>query len=323
MYPNLKYIDPKMSSLSLTTLSLTELLNQRSMIDAEIAKQTGGASVVATESSKGKGKKEKKPSSRSGKPTSWSAFSSMLQKEHAEDIKAYKTANPDLKSAHLKWVGDYKLSHLEEYEAFKTKFEAENPKTTVTEVTTVSEGEEGTEATTEPKATTEKPKRVLSPEHLAKLKAGREASRAKKQEEKNKEVAEAVAEAPVSLTVPETAVTVTEEAPAPKKKTIKTVKKKESKAEVLTQPQPETAVTTEEAQAPKAEGVELPFKIGPSSYIRFGVPSEGGETNWLSNDLWLNKRGSRGAYVGELMEDGSINTDAEEPPVVTGKKAWE
>jgi len=185
-------------------------------------------------------------------------------------------------------------------------------------VTTVSEGEEGTEATTEPKATTEKAKRVLSPEHLAKLKAGREASRAKKQEEKNKEVAEAVAEAPVSLTVPETAVTVTEEAPAPKKKTIKTVKKKESSSE----PKPEPVVT-EEAHAPKAEGVELPFKIGPSSYIRFGVPSEGGETNWLSNDLWLNKRGSRGAYVGELMEDGSINTDAEEPPVVTGKKAWE
>ena len=311
MYPNLKYIDPKMSSLSLTTLSLTELLNQRSMIDAEIAKQTGGASVVATESSKGK--KEKKPSSRSGKPTSWSAFSSMLQKEHAEDIKAYKAANPDLKSAHLKWVGDYKLSHLEEYETFKTKFEAENPKTTVTEVTTVTEGE----GTTEP-STKEKAKRVLSPEHLAKLKAGREASRAKKQEEKNKEVAEAVAEAPVSLTVPETAVTVTEEAPAPKKKTIKTVKKKESSSE----PKPEPVVT-EEAHAPKAEGVELPFKIGPSSYIRFGVPSEGGETNWLSNDLWLNKRGSRGAYVGELMEDGSINTDAEEPPVVTGKKAWE
>ena len=66
MYPNLKYIDPKMSSLSLTTLSLTELLNQRSMIDAEIAKQTGGASVVATESLKGKGKKEKKRLVNSG-----------------------------------------------------------------------------------------------------------------------------------------------------------------------------------------------------------------------------------------------------------------
>ena len=303
-----------MSSLSLTTLSLTELLNQRSMIDAEIAKQTGGASVVATES-KGKGKKEKKPSSRSGKPTSWSAFSSMLQKEHAEDIKAYKTANPDLKSAHLKWVGDYKDTHAEEYEAFKTKFEAENPKTTVTEVTTVSEAQQGTEGTTE------KPKRVLSPEHLAKLKAGREASRAKKQEEKNKEVAAAVADAPVSLNLvsvpaPEAAITVSEDA-APKKKTIKTVKKKESKTEPVVESKPE------ESQAPKTEGVELPFKIGPSSYIRFGVPNENGETNWLSNDLWLNKRGSRGAYVGELMEDGSINTDAEEPPVVTGKKAWE
>jgi hypothetical protein len=320
MYPNLKYIDPKMSSLSLNTLSLTELLNQRSMIDAEIAKQTGGASVVATEPSKGKGKKEKKQSARAGKPTSWSAFSSMLQKEHAEDIKAYKTANPDLKSAHLKWVGDYKDTHAEEYEAFKTKFEAENPKTTVTEVTTVTEREGTTEDATEP-STKEKAKRVLSPEHLAKLKAGREASRAKKQEEKNKEVAAAVAEAPVSLNLvitpaPEAAITVSEDA-APKKKTIKTVKKKESKTEPVVESKPE------ESQAPKTEGVELPFKIGPSSYIRFGVPNENGETNWLSNDLWLNKRGSRGAYVGELMEDGSINTDAEEPPVVTGKKAWE
>jgi len=311
MYPNLKYIEPKMTSLSLSTLSLTDLLNHRSMIDAEIAKQTGGASVVATESSKGKDKKEKKPSSRSGKPTSWSAFSSMLQKKHAEDIKAYKTANPELKSAHLKWVGDYKDAHAEEYEAFKTKFEAENPKTTVTEVTTVSEAQQGTEGTTE------KPKRVLSPEHKAKMQAGRKVASAKKQEEKNKEVAEAVADAPVSLTVPVALtqpvtepVTAVLTEPAPKKKVIRTGKKA-----AVVQP-------AEEVQSAKPEGVELPYKIGSSSYLRIGVPNENGEPNWLSNDLWQNKRGARGAYVGELMEDGSINTDAEEPPV-SSKKAWE
>jgi hypothetical protein len=320
MYPNLKYIDPKMTSLSLSTLSLTDLLNRRSLIDAEIAKQTGGASVVATESSKGK--KEKKPSSRTGKPTSWSAFSSMLQKAHAEEIKAYKTANPELKSAHLKWVGDYKDTHAEEYETFKINFEAENPKTTVTEVTTVSEAQEGAEKSTQDKptqdkSTEDKPKRVLSAEHKAKMQAGRKLASAKKQEEKNKEEAEAVADAPVSLTVAvATPVATTEPVTepvtvqAPKKKVIRTGKK----APVV---QP-----VEEVQPAKPEGLELPYKIGSSSYLRIGVPNENGEPNWLSNDLWQNKRGVRGTYVGELMDDGSINTDAEEPPL-TSKKAWE
>jgi len=291
-----------MTSLSLSSLSLTDLLNHRSLIDAEIAKQTGSASVVQTDT----GKKEKKLSSRTGKPTAWSAYSSFLQKEHAEEINAHKAANPDVKGAHFTWVGDYNKKHPEEYESFKTKFEAENPKTTVTKVTTVSEGEQATEQPTE------KPKRVLSAEHKAKMQAGRKVASAKKQEEKNKEVAEAVADAPVSLTP----VTVTEPVtavltePAPKKKVIRTGKKA-----LVVQP-------TEEVQTAKPEGVELPYKIGSSTYIRIGVSNENGETNWLSKDLWQNKRGVRGAYVGELMEDGSINTDAEEPPV-TSKKAWE
>jgi len=297
-----------MTSLSLSSLSLTDLLNHRSLIDAEIAKQTGGVSVVQTDT----GKKEKKPSSRAGKPTTWSAYSSMLQKEHAQEIKAYKVANPDVKGAHFTWVGEYKKQHLEEYDAFCAKYEAEHPKTTETTVTVVASDTQATptEGTpTEGTPTEVKPKRVLSPEHKAKMQAGRKVASAKKQEEKNKEVAEAVADAPVSLSAP-VAIEEPVRLHASKKKVIRTGKK----AHVV---QP-----ADEVQPAKPEGVELPYKIGSSSYLRIGVPNENGEPNWLSNDLWQNKRGARGAYVGELMEDGSINTDAEEPPV-SSKKAWE
>ena len=66
------------------------------------------------------------------------------------------------------------------------------------------------------------------------------------------------------------------------------------------------------AAAPDAEEAEvelLPFKLDGQTYIR---PSAAG--NWASGDLWYTEKdGSKGAYFGELMDDGSINTDAEEP----------
>ena len=307
-------------STSLNTLSLTELLNRRSLIDAEIAKQTGGASVVETDSGKGNGKKEKKPSSRTGKPTAWSAFSSMLQKTHADSIKAFKEANPEVKSAHLKWVGDYKKEHLEEYESFTAKYEAEHPKTTVTEVTEVGSQEGAPEAVDQSAEEVQpKPKRVLSPEHLAKMKAGREAKKAVKDAAKAQELASAVSSGPVSLTVPGT-VLAEEAKPLVKKKVLKTAKK--AVAETVVEPVAEVITdTTSEPEQPEAEGTELPFKLGGTSYIRIGVANGTEEPRWLSNDLWVSKRGARGPYMGELLEDGTINTDAEEPPVVK-EGAW-
>ena len=39
-----------------------------------------------------------------------------------------------------------------------------------------------------------------------------------------------------------------------------------------------------------------------------------GANDWATGDLWAVKaNGERDYYCGELMEDGSINTDAEEP----------
>ena len=118
----------------------------------------------------------KKPSIRAGKPAVYGSFSSKVQKEHAEEVKAFKAANPELKAPHMIWVGNYKKAHPEEYEAFKNAFEQKHP--AAQSSADVSDAETVAEAMTASVPTTTsvpKPKKVLSPEHLAALKAGREA----------------------------------------------------------------------------------------------------------------------------------------------------
>ena len=147
----------------------------------------------------------------------------------------------------------------------------------------------------------EKPKKVLSPEHLAKLKAGREAKKAAKDAEKAAAEAEAKGESPIALSPPAPA-----EAPVKAPKKPKEAKKAAPVAEVAA---PALAPDAEEAR----EGELLPFKLGGATYIRMGISKPDGNHEWLSGDLWLSKKGARGSYAGELMEDGSINADAEEP----------
>jgi hypothetical protein len=281
------------STMNLSTLSVSDLLAQRSAIDAEIFKQTGGTSVGAATDAGGKGKKakgEKKVSSRTGKSTVYGDFSSKIQKEHAEAIKAFKEANPDLKGAHMTWVGTYKKEHEDEYLSFKADWDVAHPKVEAEEVEEV-EGEEATEPV--------KPKKTLSPEHLAKLKAGREAAKAKKDAEKAAAEEEGRSDAPIALPAPEA------------KKAVKKAKK----AEAIVTPVVEVAAVEVAAVTEEDEVVELPFKLGAQTYIRLGSSKADGNHAWASTDLWLSKKGKRGAYAGELMEDGSINTDAEEPNV--------
>ena len=173
------------STLDFSTLSLTHLLEQRSKIDAEIFKQTGG-SVIAGKKARG----EKKVSARTGKKTVYGDFSSKIQKEHTEAIKTFKEANPEMKGAHMTWVGNYKKEHVDEYTAFKTAWNLEHPKADASETSSVASSTEGADGVT-------KPKKVLSPEHLAKLKAGREAKKALKDAEKASVEAQGRSDAPV------------------------------------------------------------------------------------------------------------------------------
>lgn len=288
------------STMNLSTLSVTDLLAQRSAIDAEIFKQTGGTSVGAADAKGKKAKGEKKPSARTGKSTVYGDFSSKIQKEHVEAIKAFKEANPDLKGAHMTWVGTYKKDHPEEYEAFKTEWDLAHPKVEEAAETT-SDGEEKSEEKSEVK-----PKKTLSPEHLAKLKAGREAAKAKKDAEKAAAEEEGRSDAPVAVSV------VAAAAAIEAKKPVKKAKKAEPAAAAIVAPVVEPVAVIESVED---EVVELPFKLGTQTYIRLGTSKADGNHIWASTDLWMSKKGKRGAYFGELMEDGSINTDAEEPTV--------
>jgi len=163
------------------------------LIDSEIFKQTGGSVSAGGKKARG----QKKVSARTGKKTTYSDFSSKIQKEHADAIKAYKEANPEIKKGlHLKWVGNYMKEHAEEYEAFKTAWNLEHPKADASETSSVASAAEGADGSVS------KPKKVLSPEHLAKMKAGRERKKASKDAEKASVEAEARSAAPVVVAAP-------------------------------------------------------------------------------------------------------------------------
>ena len=306
-----------MSSINFTTMPIADLLTYRNALEAAIIAKCGGSAagpvaVAEVKGKKGKDGKEKKPSARAGKPTAYGDFSSKIQKEFAEQIKEFKEANPEMKGAHMTWVGNYKEQHPEIYETFKAEWAVAHPKSDAASASASDAGsaDEATgEATGDATAVAEaKPKKVLSPEHLAKMKAGREAKKAAKDAEKALAEAEGRAEAPIAV-----------QPKAEKAEKAKKEPKKAKKAAEITVPlaalpsaAPAPAPAPAEEEGDK-EAEELPFKLGGATYIRMGVSKPDGNHEWLSGDLWLNKKGKRGAYAGEMMEDGSINTDAEEP----------
>jgi hypothetical protein len=305
------------------SMNLPELLSHRDQISAEIFRQTGDASVVpiatgaASHAANTKGKltktgKVRKPSANKGKPTARGDFTKKITAERADDFAAYKEANPDLKGPHLSWYKHYIDEHMEEYEAFKAAWALEHPKEDAAEG--ASEGAEDSPAEGAAEA---KPKKVLSPEHLAKMKAGREAKLAEKKAAKDLLEAAAKADGPISLAP------LVEDAPAaaPVPVKLKGPKKVTKKAQAAAEPaapiEPAAVPAAVPAEADAEAGPEeLPFKHNGVTYIRVGIQKADGNHEWASTDIWHSKKGKRASYAGELMEDGSINEDAEEPSLV-------
>ena len=71
--------------------------------------------------------KVKKPNANAGKPTCHGDFVKKICAEHKDEITAYKTANPDMKGAHLVFVGTYKKEHVEEFKAFEAEWKEAHP----------------------------------------------------------------------------------------------------------------------------------------------------------------------------------------------------
>jgi len=57
----------------------------------------------------------------------------------------------------------------------------------------------------------------------------------------------------------------------------------------------------------------LPFTMGTVTYLRKGCPRPDGNHLWTSGHLWMCKKGVKGAYYGEIQENGTIDTEVDEP----------
>lgn len=77
------------------------------------------------------------------------------------------------------------------------------------------------------------------------------------------------------------------------------------------------AITTPIAATVQSDVTEeiLPFTMGGMTYLRAGYQRPDGNHLWTSAHLWQSKKGAKGAYIGQLQLDGTINTDADEPSV--------
>ena len=286
--PLSSYIEYRMS---IASMSVPQLLEQRTLIDTQICLKTGGA-VAGLTVGKKLNKNGKPKIERKGKPTCNGDFTKKICAEQKEAVAEFKKANPDQKGAHLVFVSNYKKEHKDEYEAFEATWKEEHPND---DVGSVSDGPSES-------AKSDKPKRVISPEHLAKMQAGREAAKAKKDAEKANGTANDTA------TV---ATAVASEPAAKPKKAVKKVAKKEPIVEPVAVISSNTSSNTSVAEEDEPE--MLPFKHNNTTYIRLGNKREDGTFLWATGDLWASKKGAKGAYVGCLQDDGSIDADAQEP----------
>ena len=260
---------------SIEQMNVEQLLEQRAKIDAAI-NAMGGAKT---------GKNVEKKEKRKGGPAGpWAAWTTKVLAENKEAVEAFKLAAEKKIGAHLKWISENKGKDSAEYKAFAVEFAATHPKVSApaSEASSVVSAPVSEAASVASEAAPKK----RGPKKLADMTPEERAAHDKKlAERRSKKEAEKVA--------------------------VETVAKAEVAAPVpVAAPEPEEEA---ESQSEGEDALELlPFKLDGVSYFRLGAKSSDGEIAW-QGDLWYNKKGVRGSYVGNLQEDGSIDTDAEEP----------
>jgi hypothetical protein len=309
-------------SIDLSIMSTNDLLALRKEIDATISAKSGSANTDD---------KPKKPRANKDRPTVHGDWTKTVLENHGKEsaefkefiaervaaakagtllynaeqamVKSGKKAVGDpmdekdaLRGAHAAFVAHYKKANMEEFQAFKTQWEADHPKSAPASVAAsdseseVVEGGEGGEVKPKKKRGP-KPNAECTPEELAARKEKRAANKAKKAAEKATQEAtpreESVMEAPEAV----------------------------SETPVVEASQPVAEEEAEEEAPAEAEDVcdsLHPFTFKKINYLRFGH-EEDGEKIWdEGNDLWLAKPdGSKGAYAGILLATGKIDNRPE------------
>lgn len=170
------YNTQKMSAIQMIITNIQSLNDtDRAQVLSHFVKGTQLAGPVK-EVGANKDLEPKKQNANKGKPTCHGDFVKKILEEQKDAAQAFKEANKEMKGAHLVFVANYKKEKAEEFTAFETAWKEAHPKV-ATEAAKEPEVVVATEvvAIAEPKI-----KRVITEEQKAKMKAGREAAKAKK-----------------------------------------------------------------------------------------------------------------------------------------------
>lgn len=278
-----------------SNMTVDQLLAERERIDAAI-NAMGGAK-----------KQEKKQKRKSAPAGPWAAWTKKVLEENKEAVEAFKSTQEQKLGAHLKWISANKGKDSAEYKAFAAAFV---PVAVASPQPEPEEEVESVVSSAAPSADAPKrrgPKKLtdMTPEEKAAHDAKVAERKAKKEAEKlAAEVAgKAAEEAPVAAPVADPAALAANLA-AMQAAFVKCFASEKEAGELVA-----ALLEPEEAELEL-----LPFKLDGVSYFRLGAKTTDGEIAW-EGDLWYNKKGARGSYVGSLLEDGSIDTDAEEPTI--------
>ena len=164
------------------------IANIQSLNDAERAQvlshfAKSAAPAAKSDAGPTKSLEVKKQNANKGRPTCHGDFVKKILEEHKDVAQAFKEANKEMKGAHLIFVANYKKEHAEEFTAFEAAWKEAHPKVAeaAPEVVVVAQPVAAPVAAPVAEVADAKPKRVMTEEQKAKMKAGREAAKAKKE----------------------------------------------------------------------------------------------------------------------------------------------
>ena len=288
-------------SASLANMNVDQLLAERSKIDAAI-KNLGASAEGST-------KKEKKGKKKGGPAGPWAAWTTHCTKvAYTAEIAAFKEAAESKLGAHLKWISANAGKDSAEYKAFAAQFALDHPKGSgaSAKASVVSDEEEVASCVSDSGSGDDAKDAKDAKDAAAPKKRGAKKLADMTVEEK------AAHDAKVAAKRAAKAAAKAEAAPAP-----------EAAPVVSAAPAADASVNAEPVAAAEADASVnadepaaewLQFELDGTKYFRLGVKNADGSVVY-EPDLWrFNKKtGARGSYVGALLDDGSIDADAEEP----------
>jgi hypothetical protein len=307
------------STIDYTQFSVAQLIANRAAIDDIIMSLSAGVAPAAAGKSKAKAKDGKEKVKRKGSPGAWSDWTKKVMIDCDAEIKAFKEAAEQKGGAHLKWISANKGKTSPEWLEFKAEWDASHPKAAKgAKASDAEEADEAEEAEDDSPAAAQggggsvaAVAAVAAPvaEKVAKRRGPKKLTDMTPEERAAHDAK--VAERKATKNAGATALELAAKAAVPVPTAALVAEPKLVAAPVAA---PKPAPVAEEAaeEAEEEDSVELKiFVVDGQKYMR---PWSNSAKEWATNDLWYtNKKGEKAAYWGELMEDGSVNADAEEP----------